>query len=281
MKLSTAIFNLLNRIIKSRPYSALHLAIFGDIEYRQYRSQQFLLSTAELHRKTFPQFRNINSGKDVVVVACGPSVEHYKVIPNAIHIGVNRAIYSDRIKFDYWFIEDLPASSRNDPAVINRFREYPCTKFYGLSNIEDPRSGLCPTNPPESEVLAAQALRYRHDFGTTLRGWDPQPAYDLATQPIGSLGTVAFSALQFALWTNPRRIFLVGCDNTATGHFYKKDEITNLDTQRILIGYKKIKQFAACYYPDTEIISVNPVGLRGMFTDWDQDKGPLENTRQA
>ena len=65
------------------------------------------------------------------------------------------------------------------------------------------------------------------------------------------------------------------------GNFYKKDENTNLDTQRILIGYKKIKQFAACYYPDTEIISINPVGLRGLFKDWDQDKGPLENTRQT
>jgi len=28
-----------------------------------------------------------------------------------------------------------------------------------------------------------------------------------------------------------------------------------------------VKKFAALHYPDTEIISVNPVGLKGMFHD--------------
>jgi len=32
-------------------------------------------------------------------------------------------------------------------------------------------------------------------------------------------------------------------------------------------GYRKLKTYVARYYPDTEIISVNPVGLRGMFQD--------------
>ena len=29
----------------------------------------------------------------------------------------------------------------------------------------------------------------------------------------------------------------------------------------------KLKKFAKTYYPDTEIISVNPVGLKGIFKD--------------
>ena len=32
-------------------------------------------------------------------------------------------------------------------------------------------------------------------------------------------------------------------------------------------GWKELKRFAEVYYPTTEIISVNPVGLRGMFKD--------------
>lgn len=35
-----------------------------------------------------------------------------------------------------------------------------------------------------------------------------------------------------------------------------------------LIGnWIMLKKFAETYYPDTKIISVNPVGLKGIFTD--------------
>ena len=34
--------------------------------------------------------------------------------------------------------------------------------------------------------------------------------------------------------------------------------------------WKELQKFAQTYYPETEIISVNPVGLRGIFTDLDQ-----------
>ena len=32
-------------------------------------------------------------------------------------------------------------------------------------------------------------------------------------------------------------------------------------------GYKKFKEFIDIYYPDVEVISVNPVGLKGLFRD--------------
>ena len=32
-------------------------------------------------------------------------------------------------------------------------------------------------------------------------------------------------------------------------------------------GYRNVKKFSALHYPDMEIISVNPVGLKGMFHD--------------
>lgn len=32
-------------------------------------------------------------------------------------------------------------------------------------------------------------------------------------------------------------------------------------------GYKEVKKLVEQHYPDTEIISINPVGLRGIFRD--------------
>jgi len=87
-------------------------------------------------------------------------------------------------------------------------------------------------------------------------------------------GSVVFSAIEFALWTNPKRIFLVGCDCTSTGHFDNATDKTGLPTS-MRATYVKLKGFAHTYYPDTEIISVNPVGLKGLFRDWYQKDGPL------
>ena len=35
----------------------------------------------------------------------------------------------------------------------------------------------------------------------------------------------------------------------------------------LLSKWKEIKEFADIYYPDTKIIVINPVGLKGVFTD--------------
>ena len=75
-------------------------------------------------------------------------------------------------------------------------------------------------------------------------------------------------ALHFALYTNPKAIYLVGCDCNLTGYFdgtAQKTASNNIDFW--MIGYKKMKEFAAHFYPETEIISINPVGLKGLFRD--------------
>ena len=46
----------------------------------------------------------------------------------------------------------------------------------------------------------------------------------------------------------------------------KKDK-NFLPVNTIIEAYKKFKQFAQKYYPDVEIISINPVGLKGLFKD--------------
>jgi len=276
MRLTEHIYYGLQKLMFTKAHTAWEMLALGTLEHRIYRSMQFLISTAELHKQTFTKFRNINLGKDVVVVACGPSVNEYQPIPNTINIGVNRALYFDKIKFDYFFMEDLPPSFRKDPNYIEKIRNYNCVKFYGLTNIEDPGSPYFPTNPPETELILSNALRYRHDFGTTLQGYKPKITYDLSTEPLCSLGSVVLCAIQFALWTNPRRVYLVGCDCTNNNHFYSADGNTNLDLNKLFSSYRELKEFTKCYYPDTEIISVNPVGLKGLFRDWNQKDGPLQ-----
>ena len=75
--------------------------------------------------------------------------------------------------------------------------------------------------------------------------------------------------MQFIFWTNPRRIFLVGCDCNTNGNLNRTGK-NYLEVDAVLSGWKNIKDFATAFYPDTEIVSVNPVGLKGLFKDISQ-----------
>ena len=72
--------------------------------------------------------------------------------------------------------------------------------------------------------------------------------------------------MQFALWTNPKRIYLVGCDTNLGGYYYQQER-NKLKVNKVYNCWLKIKEFVRIFYPETEIISVNPVGLKGMFKD--------------
>ena len=95
---------------------------------------------------------------------------------------------------------------------------------------------------------------------------------DISTQPLADFSSVVFAALQFALWTNPSKIYLVGCDCTLGGHFYEDGACLGVNME-LYHGYECIKKFAQAYYPDTEIVSINPIGLKGLFNDICQSKG--------
>lgn len=89
---------------------------------------------------------------------------------------------------------------------------------------------------------------------------------------LADFGSVAFAALHFALFTYPKKIYLVGCDTKRTGYFYNADKKSlgkkhMFNLRKMKIGYARIKMFAKQYFPDTEIISINPVGLKGLFRD--------------
>ena len=223
------------------------------------------LSTFALHQQTFLQFRNKHLGEDIVILASGVTASTYKKPLNALHIGVNRS-FQLGIPLDYMFIQDYSGATPQYIDELNEYRKDKCIKFYGLTNEfeYDPDRTI-----PDFQVIKANALRYRTDWDEICwdGGFTNEFAYDLSVQPLGCFGSVVFPALQFALWTHPKRIFLVGCDCTNNGYAYNKNSKNFLCVDKILKAYGKFKDFAHKYYPDIDIISINPVGLKGIFKD--------------
>ncbi len=219
------------------------------------------LSTFALHQKTFPQFKGINKGKEIVIVATGPTLMKFKPIKNAVYIGVNRAIQYNKIHYDYFFVQDYSGAT---PTYINDIYNYGnCIKFIGLTTEDTHKEKTI----PEMYGIGENIFRYRTDW-ENLKHFKPKYAYDLATTALGCGGTVVLPAIQFALWTHPKRIYLVGCDTSRSGYFDNKKDKANFLYPDVLVEmYKELKEFANQYYPDVEIISINPDGLKGIFKD--------------
>ena len=135
------------------------------------------------------------------------------------------------------------------------------------------QDGMLYEQIPESKILEFNCERFYTDVHKARLSKTYNFSYDISTQPLGNFGTIAFPAMQFLLWTNPKRIYIVGCDSAPVGHFAgeelpsNKRALTDETYPRIVGQWKMFKEFAQLYYPDTEIISINPIGLKGIFKD--------------
>lgn len=221
------------------------------------------LSTYCLHQKTFLPFKNKHRGESVVLVGAGPSVLQYIPLKKTYHLGLNRAFKFDKVHFDYLFAIDQSGICE----YYDEFASYPnCTKFVGDQD-NGPNFQI-----PESYALSMDCLRYK----TSVHLPSGRFAFDIDTEPLGNFCSVSLQAAQFLLYTNPKKIYLVGIDcNLATGgHFVggvydisSRGESLSVNDSRSINDWKNLKNFAETYYPDTEIISINPVGLKGVFKD--------------
>ncbi len=213
------------------------------------------LSVYSLHQKVFSKYKNIHQGKDVVLVATGPSLNNYTPLEDAVHIGVNRAFKFDKVKFDYLFIQDYSGATQDYFDDFMNYENDKCVKFCGILP-----EGIWPDSViPESKCIGAQ--RFYTDAPTNRSKF----TRDIASEPFGDSYSIAFPTMQFILWTNPKRIFIVGCDCSLGGHYDKQGN--GLEVNEVLKGWERLEKFARIHYPDTEIVSINPVGLKGLFKE--------------
>lgn len=219
-------------------------------------SQYLTTSVLSIHSKTFEEYKNKFRNTDVVVCGAGPSLNYYKPIESAIHIGTNRV--HQKIKCDFLFRQDF---KNYDQEILS----CDIPKFIG--NFYEWDLDMCPESLFNQLTNASKFI-----IDNSVTSIIP---VDLISQPLWHGGSVIFSAFQFALWTNPRRIYLVGCDcagQVDSKHWHHFDDSTDVKQNIVPItalvdSWKKMAQFSKQMYPHIQILSINPVGLKGIFTD--------------
>lgn len=263
---SSKIITLLGCSLKLKNNSIKNLLREQKIE--TVHAVQRTISTAILHQKTFLPYKNYYRGKDLVIVGAGPTLNKFEPIENSIYIGCNRVFLFNKIHFDYLFTIDKVGIEQ----YWQDFLEYSgnnCIKFIGDQNLGEH------FQIPESYILKfpeGKIRRYKTGMGYLPDKFE----LDIDTMPLANGSSVALQAVQFALYTNPKRIFIVGVDCTVAQkkHFVgtsydnskRNESAKECDDYNILM-WQKFKNFAKIYYPETELISVNPIGLKGLFKD--------------
>ena len=205
---------------------------------------------ASVINKDLEKYKGIYRGKNVYIVGGGPSIasfDHEKG-ENDIFIGINRTFKYEGIEFDILFAQDQLSEGFDE---FLSYRGSACKKFLAVipSNVEYRIKEYKILGDYERYVLASRKLK--------------TVPVDISIEPFADLMGTVFSALQFAVYTNPDNIYLVGIDcsqgNAFNGH--------NDNYSYQLEGWKIMKE--ALIYMDSydKVTSINPVGLKGVFND--------------
>jgi len=241
------------------------------------RMNSYILAAYHTNNQTFTKYKNVNDGKEVVICGAGPTFKKYIPLKGVLHVALNRALLNEKIKFDYFIADDYSGIS----FMLDYLEKYNCTKFLGhQTGVTDGRE------IPESFARKAKAERYYSDSFMVKDGYDSVPVVDINYLPVGNMPNIALAALQIVLFTNPKRIYLVGCDASSSGHYNEKgisEELKNIHEKdlkmavstsnaKVIECWQRLKLFIEVNYPDVEIVSVNPVGLKGLFKDCYQDE---------
>jgi hypothetical protein len=183
-------------------------------------------------------------------------------------VAVSRAFLFDKVNFDYIFAQDFRGIAHVQQELVD-YKGNNCVKFLGTE--ENTGGGEI----PESFAIKCNAIRYNSDFFAT-DSRTQNFSLQIEATPTGSLWSTAFPAIQFILYTNPKKIYIVGCDTSSAGHFSNQN-LTETEENKMIAGnwqlkeivknWLSLKEFASIYYPDTEIISINPIALKNLFKD--------------
>ena len=212
-----------------------------------YEQVRHIVMCNTLHQKAFDDKRFRYYGKDVYVCATGPTFDYYAPSPDAIHIGVNYAYKSEKIFFNDLFCIDGGVVDFRLPREFITYGGLKTNKF--ISFLMGYSLDIDPSDYKIYHFFTENRINY----------------------PINCMGlpdfySVIFSAFAYALWTTPKRIFIVGAD-CSSGHANSLDVKYSSSLSHLVKYWHEMKKFADFYYPGIEIISVNPVGLKGLFKD--------------
>ncbi len=208
----------------------------------------------------FLPFKGRYAGREGVLIATGPSLSAYdyaEINGYRIVVGVNSMIAELRSFADitnehpdYYFCghTDQRSAAYLDLVKTTRSTCFGYTRVDGATS----ENWLSDRRALDLGVLPFE-LTTRIEFHN-----------DLARQPLVD-HAINFSALQFMIWIGLRTIYLVGCDVTSIVSYRDPAVDPHRSTEKMLEVWRAFQAHAL--RNGVRVVSVNPIGLKGMFEE--------------
>lgn len=215
------------------------------------------------HTVTLQKCKEIFRGKTVVLCATGPTSDIFTKISeqNAIYIGVNDTVYKKKLPIDYFFTSDYGGNLHAINYILNNLKSI----FLGINLEWVPH------------IISDEYLQDSYKFYTyysDLKVEDFIKQTKIEYSIINAYHSIVFNVMMFLLSSSVAKIYLVGCDCAEGRAIVESQSHINSSKNHydsLIYGWKAIKKYMMVNNIDCEIISINPRGLKGIFTDWYQN----------
>ena len=217
------------------------------------------------HNHVLKRFKDLHADKEAILFATGPSIKKFQwtdQFNNCIKVGLNGIYEYENISkaLDYYMFGSGYHINVAHHNQINKFREEnPSAVFlsstFTAKHGDGRETGL--GNITEKAALELRAIPFEIGYPGYGPGIEWQK--DIGNRPFYG-ATIAQPATQFLLYSGVKKVYLVGCDLDSS--YYDQYAL------RVWVeDWKKLPTFILENYPGVEIISVNPNGLIGVFSD--------------
>jgi hypothetical protein len=211
----------------------------------------------------FKEYKNKYEGKTAALFGSGPTAASYKPLEDVdINVGCNFIGDLDLFNqkkdnyklLDYYFFGDKGRSM--DESFKVKGAKFGACEVDGFEH---------PLHYSEEEVKSFGA------FPMAVKNSMPPTFYlDISSNPTCGM-SVIFHALNFLFYTGVSKIYIIGCDcNPGRQCFDGREIINSGDTgtyEIYTIGWHYAKKFIEDNNLNTQIVSINPVGLKNLFTE--------------
>jgi hypothetical protein len=218
------------------------------------------------YHKELLKFKNLHLGETCYILGSGSTIQQFKIQEEGIFIGCNHIIKNAEIKekLKYYFFGHgyMEHNNDNTPIYGNHKKEvdsldHNIKKFAMVSRDND----------ISVHLFTQQAIRNLQNINAIPCDINIHHIYkDLENKPFLN-HSIIFPAVQFAIYSGFKKIYLVGCD--CNGYFHSNNFIhgtKNADIDNDLVYYwKQMFKFKNLHYSDCKIININPVGLKGLM----------------
>ena len=218
----------------------------------------------------FESFKDLHSGMSVAIMGCGPSVDLYDGSKNLIHIGCNELLYSQKFNLDYFFVGDSQAGWKEkkktfhaDPDSYQNYRPR-IAKFVRDHPHVDVSMLYASRGAPIDHAIHYDICDRDVSLSTFKRSRQNSFQKDIVNNYMYSRMSITWEMLQFALWTGPARIYLMGQDcsyKNGTIHNPKHKAYGGVPRVPLIQRWQEFSRWSASTYPETEFFIVNPVAM--------------------